>query len=299
MKMTIAGSVGHIGKPLTQELVLRGHQITVISSKAARQEEIEALGASSAIGSMKDVDFLTRAFTGADAVYCMVPFDDFFNPHFDMGRHGQEIAHNYAQAIRHAGVRRVVQLSSVGAHTDKGNGLLGVYYGMEGIFNLLPADIAITFMRPVGFYYNLLNFIPSIKTQDVMASNYGDNDHIPWVSPKDIATAIADELTTLNPVSRKIRYVASEELTCNEIAGILGHAIGKPGLTWKLLTDEQLLNGLVASGMNQQTAMGFVEMNASMHCGVLYNDYYQNRPSLGKVKMKDFAHEFAMAYREA
>ena len=92
MKMTIAGSVGHIGKPLTQELVLRGHQITVISSKAARQEEIEALGASSAIGSMKDVDFLTRAFTGADAVYCMVPFDDFFNPYFDMGGYGQEIA---------------------------------------------------------------------------------------------------------------------------------------------------------------------------------------------------------------
>ncbi len=32
MKITITGSLGHISKPLTQELVQKGHSITVISS---------------------------------------------------------------------------------------------------------------------------------------------------------------------------------------------------------------------------------------------------------------------------
>jgi len=47
----------------------------VISSKPERKAEIEALGAEAAIGSLADVDFLTRAFRGADAAYTMLPPD--------------------------------------------------------------------------------------------------------------------------------------------------------------------------------------------------------------------------------
>jgi uncharacterized protein YbjT (DUF2867 family) len=58
MKITITGSLGNISKPLTKELVQKGHTVTVISSNAERQKEIEALGAKAAIGSMGDVNFL-------------------------------------------------------------------------------------------------------------------------------------------------------------------------------------------------------------------------------------------------
>ncbi len=72
MKITITGSIGNIGKPLTQELVQRGHQVTVISSNSEKRPAIEALGASAAIGSLEDVDFLTSTLTGADALFAMV-----------------------------------------------------------------------------------------------------------------------------------------------------------------------------------------------------------------------------------
>jgi len=72
-------------------------------------------------------------------------------------------------------------------------------------------------MRPVGFYYNLLSFIPGIKAQGVIASNYGGDDEKPWVAPVDIAEAVAEELTAPQ-AGRKVRYVASEEISCNEIA---------------------------------------------------------------------------------
>lgn len=45
MKITITGSLGHIGRPLTNGLVQKGHAVTVISSNPERQKEIEALGA--------------------------------------------------------------------------------------------------------------------------------------------------------------------------------------------------------------------------------------------------------------
>jgi uncharacterized protein YbjT (DUF2867 family) len=49
------------------------------------------------------------------------------------------------------------------------------------------------------------------------------------VSPIDIASVIAEEME--KPFDgRTVRYIASEELTCNEVASILGEAIGKPYL---------------------------------------------------------------------
>lgn len=295
MKIILTGSLGHTGKPRTKELVQKGHSVTVISSKPEKQKDIEALGAAAAIGELQDVEFLTAAFTGADAAYCMVVGS--FNPDLDLMTSGEKLAKNYVQVIRQSGIKRVVYLSSIGAHTDQGNGILAFHYHVENILKKLPPDVGITFMRPVGFYDNLLGFINSIKTQGVIASNYGADDKKPWVSPMDIVAAVAEEITT--PLEgRKVRYVASEEITCNEIAGILGAAIGKPDLKWIIIPDEQLLNGMIAAGMNPRIAAGLVEMNASSHSGKLYEDYYLNRPALGKVKVKDFAKEFAMVYNQ-
>ncbi len=53
---------------------------------------------------------------------------------------------------------------------------------------------------------------------------------------------------------------------------------------------------MVAAGMNPQVAKGFVEMQASQGSGVLYEDYNRHRPVLGKVKLNDFAKEFASVY---
>ncbi len=298
MKIVVTGSLGNISQPLTRELVQKGHLVTVISSKPEKQNEIEALGAVAAIGTVEDVQFLTTAFTGADAVYTMLPPPDFSNPNLDFTARANKIADNYVQAIQEAGVKHVVHLSSIGAHTNKDNGILLWAYNLEQMLNELPSDVAITFMRPVGFYYNLLGFINGIKTGGVIASNYGADDVIPWVSPNDIAAAVAEEIVT-SFVGRKISYVVSDELSCDETARILGSAIGKPDLKWLVIPDEQLLSGMKAFGLNEYLAEGFVEMNAAMHNGTLFEDYYRNKPALGKVKMTDYAKDFAAVYNQS
>jgi uncharacterized protein YbjT (DUF2867 family) len=295
MKIIITGSLGHISKPLTQELVQKGHAVTVISSKPEKQAAIEALGATAATGSLTNVEFLAATFTGADVVYCMIPPGNFFDPNFDLMAECSKLASNYKQAILQAGVKRVVHLSSIGAHTDKGTGILRFHHLVETILDELPSDVAIKHLRPVGFYYNLLSFIPTIKKQGAIVSNYADIKE-PWVSPIDIAAVAAEEITT--PFDGiKIRYVASDELTCDEVAGILGAAIGKPDLKWIAIPDEELLNGLLAADMNPDIAKDFVEMNAGRRNG-LYEDYNRNKPTLGKVKLTDFAKEFAAAFNE-
>lgn len=224
MKIVLTGSLGHIGRPLAEKLTQGGHAVTVVSSKAARAREIEALGAAAAVGSVDDAGFLARTFQGADAVYTMVPPLDYTNQDLDMDAMVGKLGEPYARAIEESGVKRVVHLSSVGAHMSQGSGLILAHHMVETRLDRIR-DVEITFMRPVGFYYNLYGYIGIIKQRGVIAANFGGDDPAEWVSPLDIAEAVAEEL--LRPASnrtagsgseRSVRYVASDELTCSETA---------------------------------------------------------------------------------
>ncbi|MGN7787552.1 NmrA family NAD(P)-binding protein [Niabella sp. 22666] len=291
MKIIITGSLGHISKPLTQELVAKGHTLRVISSNPQKQEAIRNLGAEATIGSLSDTDFLTRTFTGADAVYCMIP-PNYAHP--DQMVYYQETGKSYRQAILRTGVQRVVCLSSYGAHLPSGTGFIRGSYFVEQILNTIP-DILLTHVRPTFFYYNLLGFIDMIKTAGFIGSVYGGDDRLTMVSPQDIATAIAEELEkTMN--TEAIRYVASDDLTCSEAAAILGKAIGRPDLEWKILSEEVVLEALLGRGMTEESAAKYVELGMSIHTGKLRADYDMHPPILGKVRLKAYATEFARAF---
>ena len=73
MEIVVTGSLGNISKPLAQKLIKNKHSVTIISSSADRKNEIEAIGAKAAIGSLQDAAFLTSIFNGSDVVYAMIP----------------------------------------------------------------------------------------------------------------------------------------------------------------------------------------------------------------------------------
>lgn len=293
MKVVVTGSLGNIGYPLTTELVQKGHQVTVISSKPEKQKDIEALGARAAIGSLENVDFLVQTFTRADAVYAMIP-PNFTEPDF-IG-YCRRIADNYAQAIQRSGIKRVIHLSSYGAHLEKGTGfILGAHHS-ERILNELP-NVAITHLRAGYFYINLYRFMDMIKEAGFLAANYGGDDKLILVHPKDIAAAIAEEIET-PATGKKMRYVVSDERTANEVARIIGTAVGKPDLKWITLSNEQMREGMEKQGMPAHLIDKFVEMGASGHSGALREDYERHKPvSMGKIKTEDFAREFAVVFK--
>ena len=306
MKICITGSLGNIGKPLTQILVGRGHSVTVISSNPAKAVTIEVLGARAAIGSIADIDFLTRTFTGADAVYAMIPMR-FSEP--DFGSYLRRMAENYVEALKRAGTRRVVVMSGWAANLIKGENVEDVFDGLAGA--------SVTIMRPASFYTNFYQSMDMIRGRGLMGKfltlrysglwalltgrtgllmgNYGGDDRTVFVSPIDIADAVAEELL-LHPSTRTIRYVGSEEMTCNEAARIIGTAVGKPWLKWVLLTDKQMLQGLKMAKVPQKLAETLVEMQAVMHSGKALENFHRNQPTMGKVKLAEFAKAFAEAY---
>lgn len=325
MKIVVTGSLGNISKPLAIQLIRQGHQVTVVSSSAARKSAIEQMGALAAIGEIEDSVFLMKTFEGQDAVYCMLPpFNFFGDKNLDYQKQALDISTNYVQAIQQSGIKKVIHLSSVGAEKPSGAGVLVFHYIAESIFKKLPSDVAVTHIRPASFDYNLYAYMDMVKGKGflegvigkllylkhyglkgllkgysgIILSNYGSSDKIAWVSPLDIASAITEEINSQQK-GKKVRYVASEELTCQEIAAILGNAIGKPYLKWVLISDKQMTDAFIKIGASGTTAKEFTEMNIAMHNGSLFEDYFKNKPAtLGRVKIKDFAKEFAIKYNK-
>jgi uncharacterized protein YbjT (DUF2867 family) len=292
MKITITGSLGNISKPLAKQLIAAGHQVTIVSSNAEKKAAIEALGAKAAIGSIADADFLTKVFTGADAVYTMVP------PNFgakDYRKYVSGAAENYASAITKTGVKHVVNLSSIGADIDGGTGQISGNHDGEIILNALE-NVAVKHIRAGFFFVNLFANINMIKNLGFLGSNYGSNARLIMVHPEDIAAAIAEELQ--KPLAGKsVRYITSDERSTGEVAAVLGAAIGKPDLQWIEFTDEQALNGMLQAGLPLEISKNFVEMGTAVRSGILWKDYdAKNTTPTGKIKLEDFAKEFVTKF---
>jgi uncharacterized protein YbjT (DUF2867 family) len=293
MKITITGSLGHIGKPLTKKLVAAGHQVTVISHSEERKAAIEALGAKAAIGSVSDAAFLTKVLTGAEAVFAMTPPA--------MG--GSNIIANtvnagkaYATAFKQLGTPRVIMLSSIGADLPDKNGPIAAIHQIEKIYSGIDGT-AFRFLRAGYFYTNFLNDIPLIQGAGIIGGNFPANTRFPLAHYEDIARIVAEELQ--KPFTGKeVRFVMSDVRTPADIAAKLGAAIGNPQLPWVEFTDEQALAGLTQAGVPAELAGLFVEMGAGFRSGRLLQEYEQNgSPVIGSVKLEDFAKEFATRFK--
>lgn len=294
MNFVITGSLGHISKPVVEKLIAAGHTVTVITSKAARVADIEALGAKAAVGTVDDASFLTNTFAGADAVYLMIP------PTFsavDWYTHQTQVADNYVAAVKANNIKKIVLLSSIGAHLRKGVGPVdGLGYLEEELQKL--EGINAKFLRPSFFYYNLFAQIGMIKNAGIMGGNGGDADaKIALVDTSDIAEVVADALLKLDFTGLSIQYIASDVRTYGEVAAVLGNAVGKPGTPWVLFTDEQSEQGMLQAGLPKTNIDGYVAMGQSQRSGLMQADFFANPPvQLGKVKLEDFAKIFAAAY---
>lgn len=295
MKYVITGGAGHISKPLAETLLKAGHDVTVIGRSAENLKPLTDKGAKAAIGSVEDTGFLTQAFTGADAVYTMVP------PNFGVTNWKSwvaQIGKNYAEAIKSAGVPYVVNLSSVGAHMPGGAGPVSGLHRVEESLNALQ-DVHVKHLRPGYFYVNFFANIGMLKGANLFGGNIARADSkMMMVHPQDIADVAAEELLNRNFTGHSVRYIASDERTAADVANAFGGAIGKPGLQWTEFGDEDALNGMKGAGLPEEIANNYTEMGRAMRTGQMGEDYWKHRPQqLGKTKLEDFAREFAAAYQ--
>ncbi|HEX5149957.1 MAG TPA: hypothetical protein VFW07_00835 [Parafilimonas sp.] len=77
----------------------------------------------------------------------------------------------------------------------------------------------------------------------------------------------------------------------------VGANIGMPGLKWVKLSNEQVLQGMMESGVSKELARDFVEMFNAINNDELWKKYREHRPAqFTGVKLEDVATMFAKIY---
>jgi uncharacterized protein YbjT (DUF2867 family) len=287
----ITGSIGHISKPIVEALIKEGHNVRVVTSSNDRIKEIASLGATPFVGSVQDPAFIHQAFKGADVIYTMIP------PIWQTSnwRASQnEVARNYANAIRDNGIKTVVNLSSIGAHVGNGVGPVDGLYDFEQLLNNIQG-LNVKHLRPSFFYYNFLAQISLVKQAGILGANYGDGEKIFLVHTRDIAAAAIEELLNLKFTGTSIRYILGDERSGKEVAAVLGKAIGKE-INWVVFSDDQQKQGLLQAGLSETHAQGYTDMGKAMREGIMQADARKLKPALSPIKLEDFAIEFAAAF---
>jgi uncharacterized protein YbjT (DUF2867 family) len=297
MKYVLTGSIGNISKPIAQNLIEAKHQVSIITSNVQNVESIEKLGATALVGSVEDGAFLKSAFAGADVVYLMIP------PKWavtDWYAYQQEVSHNYISAIQENHVKKVMVLSSIGAHMGKGAGPIDGLAYLESKLNEV-ADIQVVYLRPSYFYYNLFSMIPLIKNAGFMGSNMPADHTLVLTHTSDIVDIASRYLLEDKFNGKEILYISSDARLISEITSILGQSIGKPELTWVQFTDEQSLNGMMQAGLSETISKGYTTMGSAISSKEIEADYWKNvdKVAFGKVKLEDFAKEFAGVFAHA
>lgn len=287
----ITGSIGHISKPVVKELVKAGKHVRVITSSVDRAKEIKDLGATALVGSVEDKAFLKTAFKDADVVYTMIP------PIWqttDWLKSMQQVAQNYAEALKGSNVKYVVNLSSVGADVGKGVGPVDGLHYFEDLLNAIPG-LHVRHLRPSYFYSNFLSQIGMIKQGGIMGANFGEGEKLFLTHTNDIAAAATEELLNLKFSGHSVRYIISDERSGKEIAQAIGHAIGVD-LPWIVFTDDQQKQGLLQAGLSETHSEHYTIMGRAIREGYMQADARKNKPKLSNTKLEDFAKEFAIAF---
>lgn len=251
----LLGSNGQITSQLARRLLAQGHPIRVVGRSADALAALHKAGAEVAIGDPSDARFLERAFEGATAVYTMTP-PCYAEP--DMRAAQSRIGVAVAQALHLARVRRVVNLSSVGAELPAGTGPIAALHAQERRLDAI-AGLELLHLRPGYFMENLLAGVSTVADGGPLAGMEASDVPMPMVATRDIAAVAAREL--VGPTRQGVLVLhAPTHLTMLEIAAALGAACNRPGLQYLQLAPADMKPALQAGGLSADAADQLAEL---------------------------------------
>jgi uncharacterized protein YbjT (DUF2867 family) len=291
----ILGASGHTGKAVAETLLDGGHKVRVVGRSKAPLEGFTVLGAEIFEANIADSGALPRAFSGAKAVYALVP------PNMtstDYRAEQDATIESIAKALEATGVAHVVALSSFGADkTDKTGPIAGLHV-LEERLSQIPKLNAL-FLRAGYFMENLLPQVGAIKGFGMMAGPVREDLALPAIATHDIAAFAADALAKLDFTGRQTHELQGQrDLTYLEMSKIIGAAIGIPNLNYVQLPDEQMIQAMTQMGMSKNMATLICEMAGALNTGHVRALEPRSAATSTPTTFEEFVHNvFVPAYK--
>lgn len=294
--VTVTGATGNVGGAIAERLLKAGHKVRAIGRNKEKLGPLVSKGAEAVVGDQADAEFLTEAFTGAEAVFAMIPSSPTAE---DMRAEQRAFAESIATAIKNSGVKKVVALSSLGADQPSGTGPITGLHEFEEILNAIPG-ISIIILRPTYFMENFLHAIPIIRQAGFIGDLPRADLAMPMIATRDIAAVAAEYLASPTFEGHSVReLLGPEDQKFADAAALLGEAIGKPDLSYVEFSEEDYKLGLLGAGFSASVADNYTEMGNAMNDGRIEGSE-RSADSTTPTTLREFAADtFAPAYKGA
>lgn len=292
----VLGASGNTGRVVAKTLLSRGQKVRVVGRSAERLQSLAAEGAEIFVGDVADGPALAKAFKGAEGAYVMVPPNPTSN---DFRAFQDGVSDAIAAAIENAGVKNVVSLSSVGADKPSGTGPVVGLYDLEQKLNSIDGA-NILHLRAGYFMENTLPQVAVIRMLGSIAGPVRPDLKLSMIATRDIGTAAAGALLRGDIKGKSTQELLGErDITYNEVAAIVGKAIGKPSLGYIQTPDDQLRFSMVQMGMSANFVGLILEMAGAMNSGYMKALEPRSAANTSSTSFETFIEdEFVPAYRQ-
>jgi uncharacterized protein YbjT (DUF2867 family) len=295
MMIVIAGATGNTGSVIADNLLALKSKVRVVGRDAKRLERFIQKGAEAFVADATDAGALEKAFTGAKAVYAMIP-QNIGAP--DVRGYQEKVSDALASAILGSGTSHVLMLSSLGADkSDKVGPVAGLHNLEEKLKGI--AGLNVLFLRAGYFMENLLPQAAIIQSFGILAGPVRGDLPLPLIATRDIGAYAAKALGDLDFSGKQTReLLGAREVTYNEAAKIIGAAIGKPSLVYNQLPATLLKPALTQMGMSPNMADLLLEMAGALNTGYMKPLEPRTSANTTATTLETFvADSFVPAYR--
>src|SRR6202790_4356505 len=287
----ILGASGNTGSIIANSLLAEGRKVRVMGRDAGRLQRFVDKGAEAFTANLSNAAALTKAFSGARAAYLMLPPA---KSREEQERNSDAIA----KAVREAGVRYAVHLSSYGAQVAEGAGPVSGLHSSEQKLNAIEG-LNVLHLRAAYFMENNLAAIGMIHGMGLVGNALRPDLKIPMAATRDVGDYAAQRLLHLDFSGKQTRELLGErDLSMTEATAVIARAIGKPALRYEQFPYDQVQQALTQLGVPLKGAAMYIEMFNAMNTGVLVPLEPRSRENTTATSIEQFVQDvFAAVYQ--
>lgn len=263
--IVITTPTGDIGSQLLHRLASSTEKLRVVVRDPARlapdvRDRVEVVQ-----GSHGDAEVVDAAFSGADAVFWLVPPDP-RAASLDEAYTG--FTRPAAQAFTRHGVQRVVGVSALGRGTPVAGraGLVTASLAMDDLIS--GTGVAYRSLANPGFMDNLLRQVDSIRDRGVFTDVVTADRRTPMVATRDIAAAAEGLLldTSWSGVDT-VPVLGPEDLSPQDMAGTMSEVLGTP-IRYEREPYDAQSGRMSAYGVGAALVQGMTDMMSAKEAGL-------------------------------
>lgn len=198
------------------------HDLILLARQPNKLTEEMSMGATVTRTDLRDRSSLLEPLSDADAFFFLIPPFDTSGASRKISR---GVVENVTDAIEQSKLKRVVLLSSLGAHHVGGTGPVLGLHDAEGALRGMDKDVA--FLRVGYLMENCLWSMDSILERGVIELPISGHVEMSFVATKDVATKVVELLNDTEWKGTHIRELVGPVMTFEEAASIIGQECGR------------------------------------------------------------------------